>query len=195
MVPSVEFCFQLMDQYRMLENIKAHSVVVAKVAELVARGLQQAGFPVSLDKTVAAALLHDIAKTACLNCNDDHAQKGMDICLHHGLDEIAAIVGEHVILKNGVPAECCSEKEIVYYADKRVLHDRVVSLDDRLDYIIERYGNDDPSRCQAIRKNFDHSRRIEEKLFARLVWRPDEVGALLNGGAASPPWRFQGENK
>ena len=120
MIPTISECFQLMEQYSMLNNIKEHSVIVARVAELLARGLISSGSSISLEKTIAGALLHDIAKTACLDCNDNHADKGHEICMSHGFREIADIVGEHVILKNGVPDDCCFEKEIVYYADKRV---------------------------------------------------------------------------
>ncbi|MBW1705401.1 MAG: hypothetical protein JRJ86_09570 [Deltaproteobacteria bacterium] len=43
MIPSIETCFELMDKYRMLENIKAHSIIVTKVAHLIASGLRDAG--------------------------------------------------------------------------------------------------------------------------------------------------------
>lgn len=191
MIPKVSACFQLMEEYSMLDNIREHSIVVARVAELLARGMLSAGKQVSLEKTIAAALLHDIAKTACLNCNDNHAAKGREVCIAHGFHEIAEIVGDHVVLKNGVPDDCCCERELVYYADKRVKHDKVVSLDERLEYILERYGKDKPSLLEAIRKNFEHSRQIEKKLFVYLPWRPDEIEGLINGCADTLPWKYQ----
>ncbi len=191
MIPKVSECFQLMEEYSMLDNIREHSIIVARVAELLARGMLAVGKEVSLDKTIAGALLHDIAKTACLDCNDNHAAMGREVCLKHGFDEIADIVGEHVVLKNGVPDNCCCERELVYYADKRVKHDQVVSLDERLDYILERYGQDNPSLFEAIKRNFDHSRQIENKLFVHLPWKPDEVEGLINGRADTLPWEYQ----
>ena len=71
----------------MLENIKAHSIVVAKVAHLIARGLLDAGLDISLEKTTAGALLHDIGKTASLNSDENHAEIGQQICLQNHLDE------------------------------------------------------------------------------------------------------------
>jgi len=89
-----------MDEYGMLENIKAHSFVVARVAELLTRNLQACGLDLPLDAIIAGALLHDIGKTECLhNCND-HAQVGKEICLKHGFSDLAEMVGQHVILKN-----------------------------------------------------------------------------------------------
>ena len=188
MIPTVAQCMALMEQYAMLDNIREHSLVVARVTELLGRGLTAAGRQLDLELLIAGALLHDIAKTLCLNSNESHAARGRAICLAHGFDEIADIVGEHVVLQNGVRAECCCPKEIVYYADKRVKHDQVVGLDERLDYILERYGENSPQRHAAIRANFENSRRIESKLFAVLPWRPDEVGDLVNGGGELLPW-------
>ena len=71
------------------------------------------------------------------------------------LSEIADIVGEHVRLKNYELNGSYSEKEIVFYSDKRVNHDRIVSLEDRLAYILERYGKDNEERCRAIKTNFE----------------------------------------
>ena len=139
-IPGVNECLDLMEQYHMLPNIKDHSIIVARVAEIITNGLIAAGHKLSMDRVIAGALLHDIGKTACLDNNDDHAAKGVKICLAHNLDPIADIVGEHVILRNYSPGNNFTEKEIVYYADKRVNHDQVVSLEERLTYILDRYG-------------------------------------------------------
>lgn len=181
MIPSVSECFLLMDKYEMLENIKEHSVMVARVAGFIVKEMHEAGKDISMDLTLAAALMHDIAKTSSLNSNEDHAQKGRELCLSHEFYEIADIVGEHVVLANGVPKSCCREKEIVYYADKRVLHDKVVSLDDRLEYILERYGNNDTHLHHLIKKNFTNCRLVEEKIFNILERQPDDVSDLVNG--------------
>lgn len=165
----------------MLEHIKEHSMMVARVAGFITKHMQEAGQVLSVDIAVAAALLHDIAKTASLTSNGNHAVEGRNICREHKFNEIADIVGEHVVLVNGVPSQCCSEKEIVYYADKRVLHDKVVSLDARLDYILERYGQDDERLCRLIEKNFLTCRKIEEKLFIGLDFEPDDLAGLVNG--------------
>lgn len=180
MVPSVAECFQRMDQYGMLDHIRAHSCMVARVAGLIGNHLIRAGQEVSIPVLVAGALLHDIAKTASLHDETRHDRVGRDICLRHGYEEIADIVAEHVILQNGVPHDCCREKEIVYYADKRVRHDQVVSLDERLDYLLERYGKGDARLQGKIRENFLMAREIEEKIFAALAIHPGEVRELVS---------------
>lgn len=164
----------------MLPNIRAHSLMVGRVAGLIGSGLARAGRSLSQELIVTGALLHDIAKTATLETELRHDELGREICLKHGLDELAEIVAEHVVLKKGVP-ERCTEKEIVYYADKRVLHDEIVTLEARLDYIIHRYGNGDEKLHARIRHNFAQAHAIEARLFAELDFSPQELGERLRG--------------
>jgi len=168
-----------MEQYHMLPNIKDHSLVVARVAEIITNGLIAAGYDLSLEAVIAGALLHDIGKTACLDNDDDHAAKGLEICLAHNLDPIADIVAEHVILKNYMPGDGFAEKEIVYYADKRVNHDQVVNLEERLAYILERYGRNNEVRCRAIRINYARCRELEKRMFSLLAYEPSDISELL----------------
>jgi len=178
MIPSIQECYNLMDAYQMLDNIKAHSVVVAKVAHIIARNLQHSGIHVSVKTATVGGLLHDIGKTASLRTGQDHSEIGRQICLRHHLEEIAPLVAEHVRLKDYDLNGNCSEKEIVFYADKRVNHDRIVSLDERLAYIIERYGQGRERIIKAIRENFSLCRQVEEKLFRNLRFSPDDIPRL-----------------
>ncbi len=179
MIPTVTDCYAYMAQYGMLENIRAHSLLVARVAVLLTKGLQQAGNSVSLEIIIAGALLHDIAKTSCLNIEEDHAVKGRDICRAQGMPEIAEIVAQHVILqKNG--SSKITEIEVVYYADKRVNHDEVVSLEERRTYILERYAGNNESLHQAIMLNFERCKRLEAGIFAQLDFAPSQVADLVD---------------
>jgi len=174
-----------MAEYRMLDNIRAHSLMVARVAELVALALQRRGAAIDLPLTVAAALLHDIAKTLCLDNDASHAALGRDLCLRHGYHELAPLVFQHVVLEDPCfPASPLSAKELVYYADKRVNHDQIVPLAERQAYIAERYGHDDPQRLRAIAENFERCQAIEAAIFAGLDFLPDQLAARL---AATPP--------
>ena len=179
MIPSVQQCFALMTKYEMLENIKAHSIVVERIASLMARSLQKAGENLSLEKVTAGALMHDIAKTQSLKTKEDHSAKGAEICLQNHLDEIADIVAEHVVLKGFVPEGPILEKEIVYYADKRVNHDKIVSLEERLAYLVRRYGKGDEGLIRRMAKNFDLCKRVESKLFAKLDFAPEDVAVMI----------------
>ncbi|MCP4682098.1 MAG: HD domain-containing protein [Desulfobacterales bacterium] len=179
MIPSIKTCFYLMEKYQVLENIKAHSVVVAKVAHLIARGLRGAGFDISVEKTSAGALMHDIGKTASLTSGQDHSELGRRICIQNNFDEIAGIVAEHVRLKDYDLDDDYSEKEIVFYADKRVNHDAIVTLEDRLAYILERYSGNQERLATLIRANFALCKQVEKKLFTQLNFGPDSLSQLV----------------
>jgi putative nucleotidyltransferase with HDIG domain len=179
MIPSVEACFQLMERYRMLENIRAHSIIVATITGILARALCDTGDPLSVHRAVAGALMHDIGKTEALQSGEDHTAIGKRICLENELDEIADIVEEHVRLRSYDPDGKCAEKEIVFYADKRVNHDRVVTLDERLEYILDQYGGGQESVHRRIRKNFELCRQLEGRLFNRLGFSPDTLAQLV----------------
>ena len=64
-----------------------------------------------------------------------------------------------------------SEAEIVNYADKRVLHDQVVPLQNRLAYILERYGLNEERR-ERIRFMWEQTEHLETKLFRCLEMTP-----------------------
>ena len=178
MIPTVNQCFELMDEYEMLDNIKAHSIMVARVAELITRHIRQNPFDLSMELVIAGSLLHDIAKTPCLNSACRHDREGEKIVLRHGFHELAEIVAEHVVLQKTKPG-IISEKQIVYYADKRINHDQVVSLDARLAYIMDRYGRDNEYRHKAIMENFIKCRQLEAEIFDRLDFKPGNVAGLI----------------
>jgi len=186
--PTVNQCLDFIDRFEMLDNIRAHSFKVGRVAELIIDGLKKAEKTTSSlparDFVIAGALLHDIAKTECIKTGCLHADRGDEICRDLGYPEIGEIVREHVILKE-FTAKLYQQglfgaKELVYYADKRVRHDEIVSLDSRLDYIIERYGNSDPKREHYIRLNFQQAQELEVYLFNFLDFSADQVPLLIS---------------
>ena len=184
LIPTNEECFLLMEKYQMLDNIKAHSLVVANVASLLSKSLLNVGVSISIKKVIAGALLHDIGKTPSLKSGHDHTEIGRQICLDNNLEEIADIVGEHVRLKSHELNSRYSEKEIVFYSDKRVNHDKIVSLEERLAYILERYGRDNEERCRAIKTNFAHCKKVEKKLFDKLTFSAASVAELARNEIA-----------
>ncbi len=186
-IPSSHTCYSLMDEYDMLDNIRAHSIMVARVSQVLLLELTISSSSPrvpSKELVLAGALLHDIAKTPCLKERCDHAKKGRDICQQHGYAEVAEVVREHVMLTEFSPDRYTKghflAKEIVYYADKRVLHDEIVSLEQRLDYIIEYYGNNDPARHALIRENFTKCQELESFLFSTITSTPDIITEAAN---------------
>lgn len=178
-IPSEKLCIEFMNMYEMPPHIRDHSIMVERIAAILTGALQETGVILSLETISAGALLHDIAKFICLGSGEDHSAKGMEICIRNGLDEIAEIVGEHVRMRNHRPEGPITEKEIVYYADKRVNHDAIVSLEERLEYLLERYGRGIQPVSRAIIENFEVCKQVERKLFARLRFRPEDLNDMV----------------
>ncbi len=161
-VPSEEECRRLIAEHGMLPNIVAHSEGVMRVAVAIVDDLKD-GATVDRGLVVAAALLHDITKTRALETKERHDESGGMLARALGMERIAEIIEQHVFLKDFNPGGPLLAKEIVYYADKRVMHDTVVSLDERVEDLVIRYGTT-PERVALIRKNLEHARAVEAKI-------------------------------
>jgi len=139
--------------------------MVCRLALHIARALINAGADLNIEEIEAAALLHDITKTRSLETGENHALTGGKLLRELGYERIAKIVEEHIHPGRGGSA--VTAEEIVSYADKRVLHDSVVSLDERFDYLVNRYG------CNAlaldrIRAAKLRAEEIEKKLLSKV---------------------------
>ncbi len=156
----------------MLPNIREHSFRVMQVADFLGQALAAAGLPLHLPLISTGALLHDIGKTACLGTANNHAHLGADILLEMGYPELAQVVREHVRLEDVVAdLRPLRESEVVNYADKRVLHDRVVTLAQRFADLMVRYGRTPEARVRIAAMAIT-TQALEEKLFTPLRLHP-----------------------
>jgi uncharacterized protein len=173
--PSRVECLELMDQQGMLPNIREHSLQVARVALTLGTHLLPANPVLDLGLLEAGALLHDIAKTECLKTKKRHTEVGAALLRELGFPEVAEIVAQHVNLREG-PSENhgVSEIEIVHYADKRVLHEEIVGLLTRFDYLQERYGRTPEERLR-IAALLEDSLKQERKIFRDLPFAPVDL--------------------
>jgi len=174
MIPTREECLRLMGDFGMLENIMAHSIEVAKVALFISAELNKRGQGISLDLVEAASLLHDLTKTECLKTKEDHAKTGSQLLRGMGYERVGEVVAQHIWLGKEADPLTISEEEIVNYADKRVMHDRIVSLEERFNDLKDRYGRD-----QKAIDYLDRMEReiygIEDKIFFILQIDPNDL--------------------
>lgn len=92
-----------------------------------------------------------------------HHEEGVAAFLReHGYDLLATIIEPHG-LRIPHPSRPMIEQQILYYADKRVIGDRVVSLDERFDDFVKRYGEGKES--ESSRKWRKEAKDIEKSLF------------------------------
>ena len=163
----------------MLENIVAHSRQVCRVSLLLTDHLGLPGLNRELIR--AAALLHDITKTRSFQTDEDHAETGARLLADLGYPEVARIVGQHVRLdRYPLNSSTPTDAEIVNYSDKRVLHDKIVPLSERMGYILERYGGS-PERKRSILLLWEKTEKLEKRLFAGLPFSPGDVSGMIEG--------------
>jgi putative nucleotidyltransferase with HDIG domain len=131
------------------------------------------------DLVQAASLLHDITKTRSFKTGENHASTGGQLLVGLGFPEVGHVIRQHVRLDAYLSSQNIIEAEIVNYADKRVLHDNVVSLEERMVYTWKRYGKTrkDKDRLMWLRGKTE---ALEQKLFQYLPYSPEDLNHQLN---------------
>ena len=178
LVPDEMQCIALLKKYRTPEHIILHSKKVWEVAELLAQGMLRSGHSVDMALLKASCLLHDIGKYLCiLDGSGYHDVRGEQILLEEGHPRVARIIVQHVILR--VPREePVQEEHVLYYSDKRVVHDEIVSLEKRFVYLEETYGRN-PEALHGLSRMKDETLWLEEQIFSLLDFKPGEVVNLI----------------
>jgi len=158
-LPSAEECRVLMDGIQALPaSITAHSRAVAGVAQRLTQALNAAGVGIHPELVHTAALLHDIARAQ----KKAHAEIGARLLESHGFARLAPIVGAHMDLDVDAD-QSMDEAQVVYLADKLVLGDQQVELQQRFARQIEKFSGDPPVLA-AIARRRENARCIQAKV-------------------------------
>ena len=173
-IPSRKECFRLIKQMKMMDHIIDHSVMVSNVSIFLCTALQKKCPHLNLKLAASAGLLHDITKTRSFTTQENHSLTGGQMLAKMGYPEVGDIVRQHVLLDHYEAAAPVSVEEIVNYSDKRVLHDRIVSLNRRLTYIQEKYG-----KCEKFKSRIRfmqvRTQDLEDKLFSFMEITPADL--------------------
>jgi len=130
----------------------------ARVRVQAARALRVVGGEAQGDLDLrlveAAGLLHDIFKG-----HEDHAGRGAAWLEGNGFPEIAAIVAEHtdILWERGDQVD---ERALVYLADKILAGERILTLADRREAALKKYGQEEAAR-RNIAARFDTAAKIQ----------------------------------
>ena len=185
-IPSNDVCREMILEMGMLDHILDHSRQVCRVALFLCERL--AACSVSLDWRLvfAGALLHDITKTRSFTTGENHAETGGVYLRGKGFQEVADIVRQHVCLDQYPDPPVIDEAAVVNYADKRVLNDQIVTLKERMLYILDRYG-----KIHQCKERFDwlwgKSLGIETAIFQTIAISPETLPAAMDK-ITSPPY-------
>jgi uncharacterized protein len=174
LIPTREQCLWLMENKRMPAHIQQHSFKVAELAVYLGAQLNLQGARLKLPLLEAGGLLHDIAKEHCLRTGENHATVGGAMVSEFGYPLLVPIVEGHISIEPVDLDRPFRESLIVNYADKRVKHSEVVSLEQRFGDLTERYGHTEERKAR-IQRNLDLFLKLESKIFGRLSFGPDQV--------------------
>lgn len=173
----------LMQEYHVPLHVQRHCMQVGRIAAYFAERMVERGLSVDVLLAKQGGLLHDLVKIVDFQTwapetfpqtvtQEDlavwmatrtrfkgihHADAGAQILLERGEKELARVIRKHKfaqILDEEDPLQTWEEK-LVYYADKRVKHDQIVSLLDRLEDGRARYAftpkaQEDSARAEIL---------------------------------------------
>ena len=153
-IPSKEECLVILKKNKTPSNIIKHCKAVCKFAEDMAEKLIKKGFKVNKKLVIAATLLHDIERE-----KDNHIIEGAKLLKSLGFPEVAEVIKKHSLYENereeNQPVKI--EEKIMFYADKRVKDNKVVSLEERFEDAERRYNID-------LKNEFEFCKKIEKEL-------------------------------
>lgn len=174
MIPTLEEIYFLLEKEKVPPHIVLHSEKVALISFFLGYFLKQKGAELNLSLLLAGALLHDIKKYQTLLYGGNHALEGYYFLKNLGYERVGKIVLYHIYYKPSHPMSSITEEEIVYYADKRVKHEEIVSLKERFYDLKERYGKD---LKDWIRMNYleEITKLVEKRIFKKIPFGPDKV--------------------
>jgi putative nucleotidyltransferase with HDIG domain len=204
-LPSNKECLAILAEYHVPPHIVNHSKTVAKLAVFLARRLNENGSEVDIDLLEGACLLHDLLRVHDFkepdynkfeqNLPEEKQAKWKKLRSKYksSSHEDAA----YDILKNEYPALALTikrhrymtlldeqekpqswEEKLLYYADKRVMHDKIMPLKQRLAEGHKRnvhlHGSADQSKIN-IEKVDPLIYEMEKEIFEKIGLDPLQV--------------------
>ncbi len=206
-LPTHEECLQMLKQYHVPEHIVEHVKGVNKVAVLIANEVGEKGIDVNVELVDRASLLHDMLRLVCLTpkqwdifspkldakslefwenmrekYNNESHEEAIYLELKEKYPEIAEVLRTHgyKIMEN--PEELKTwEQKIVNYADKRVMHDVVVSLAERFEEGHKRNEENEEGGIDTDKID-SNCFELEKQMFKNLDITPEEIKKLIEDG-------------
>ena len=166
-IPTEAQCEDICSRLEVSGEVIAHSMMVAELARTLAALLNCTGLALDLPLIVAAGRLHDIARG-----QPDHAVAGSKLISEMGYPRVGTVVAKHMDIESRGPS--VDEADLIYFADKCVEEDRIVSLEERFQRSMSRYA-DRPDILQKIVRRFDEARNIGKRIEAILGSPVDNV--------------------
>ena len=204
-LPTRKECLAIIREYHVALHILKHSLGTAKLGGFLAQKLKEKGIAVDVDLVDRACLLHDIVRICDFKESNysrfKHPVTEQDKAkwkqLRTRYKEIPHEDVAYELLKEKYPVLAQTikkhrytallnenerpntwEEKLVYYADKRVMHDRIVPLKERLQ---EAHKRNVPLRGTEAQSQIKTAKvdslifELEEEIFSKIGLNPLEV--------------------
>ncbi|MDP3970256.1 MAG: HD domain-containing protein [bacterium] len=185
-LPNKEQCRNLYSRYHTPENIQDHMGAVAALGVELAQAIEGAGYEVNVALVLAAARLHDLVRieeqwqylSSDITVPLQHAEINY-LILREKYPEVASVIRTHSLmtLLDEPDALESWENKIVYYADKRVNNDKIVTLEERLIIGNERW-HVKPEMDQTD-KILPKLKELEAEIFKSIKFLPEDLSINL----------------
>ncbi|MBT3304189.1 HD domain-containing protein [Candidatus Woesearchaeota archaeon] len=140
-----------------------HVLRVNQIAVYLAKKLKEKGESVNVELTDIASLLHDIGKKLADSTPMNHIDAGVKILNDEGMKEIGEVIKKHsinaIVEEDKIPTTW--EEKLIFYADRRVIEDKIASLDERITDLKTRYPDIEKFLGEAVPK----IKKLEETIF------------------------------
>ena len=160
-------------RYRYPDWLRAHSLVVGRLATQLARAHAIAGASIDVRAVGLGGYLHDIGRSPLLAGDGrDHSVLGPLVLAAEGLPELIELSRRHPVYAPRDPATAprALAEKIVYYADRRG-GQLVVTLEERIDEQLSRF----PELARLRDADLAMAGAIEAEVFAGISLRPEDL--------------------
>jgi len=193
-LPTEQECLDYFKEYVVPRNIYGHCLKVREVAVFLARELEKKGVKININLVNSISLLLDLFKVVSLKeltpnkfHSYDFSEEEITMWKllrekygHMYENEVAHLIFKEkypelaIAIKNSGDSKVKNyswEELIVHYADWRVFREKVVTLNERLDYLKENYPKED-----GVWDNYSIKiKEQEQKLFKQLDFSSEEL--------------------
>ena len=192
------------DEWATPEHVIEHCHLVTEVAMKIAQAYMRKGEIINTNLLYTACMMHDVNRVCDFKEMDrdrfeedvtdekwekwqacrrqfkgmHHADITSDILKERGFTDTAELVRLHksINIVNEPDSYDTLEKQIIYYADKRVAHNKIVDLGERFRDGLERYGKFDTPKARQLSNEVEkRTFKLEKQLFKGLDISPEDI--------------------
>lgn len=185
MIPTENQAKAMWDTYHVPENKRRHLLLVARVADFLARrvmaqSVSHDGIPIVINTQllVAAALLHDVDKGVDRLPGEQHPDSAVRILRELGMDDVAELIRHHPLhyINSAETAPKRWEEKLLFLADKMVKYE-IITVDKRFD--LWRAEHIPEEGRTLLELAYPKVKALEKEIFDYISLQPIDVAHLI----------------